>query len=73
VTYELITTYLGLTVKCYEENEDPCQRHVIVDEKGHNAGFTSFVEEMMKRLEAKGVRCVYCMMARIVFIRFGPF
>ena len=57
VTHELITEYLGLKMACYLD-EDPCEKYVIVNDKGHNAGFTTFVEEMMRRLEAKGVRYV---------------
>lgn len=47
--HALITEYLGLTMDCYDDT-DPCEVYNIVDENGKKAGFTLFVEEMMKRL-----------------------
>ena len=56
VTHALITEYLGLPVKCYQSNEVPCQKYVIVDDENEHAGFATFVETMMSRLEQHGVR-----------------
>lgn len=42
---------------CYDDS-DPCHVYNIVDEDGKKAGFTTFVEEMMRRLTDQGA-CFY--------------
>jgi len=44
VTHAVITEYLGINVTCYDADEDPCERFIIVDgETGHNLGFTHYL------------------------------
>ena len=43
---------------CYDDSETPCRVFNIVDENGKKAGFTLFVEEMMRRL-VDGGACWY--------------
>ena len=44
-------------MECYD-NSDPCTVFTIVDANGKKAGFTTFVEEMMRRLIDAGA-CFY--------------
>jgi hypothetical protein len=55
--HALITEYLGIPMDCYDDSE-PCQVYNIVDSDGKKSGFTTFVEEMMKRLTDGGA-CFY--------------
>lgn len=56
-THALITEYLDIPMDCYDDSV-PCTRFNIVDENGNKAGFTLFVEEMMRRL-VDGGACFY--------------
>eukprot|EP00633_Aureoumbra_lagunensis_P003462 CAMPEP_0197301690 /NCGR_PEP_ID=MMETSP0890-20130614/50557_1 /TAXON_ID=44058 ORGANISM="Aureoumbra lagunensis, Strain CCMP1510" /NCGR_SAMPLE_ID=MMETSP0890 /ASSEMBLY_ACC=CAM_ASM_000533 /LENGTH=735 /DNA_ID=CAMNT_0042781059 /DNA_START=255 /DNA_END=2462 /DNA_ORIENTATION=+ len=57
VTHAVITEYLGINVTCYDADEDPCERFIIVDgETGHNLGFTHYLEVMAERIISAGVR-----------------
>ena len=41
---------------CYDPAEDPCEKFILVDEAGHNAGFATYVEELATKLFAQGAR-----------------
>ena len=41
---------------CYDPAEDPCEKFILVDEAGHNAGFAMYVEELATALFARGAR-----------------
>jgi hypothetical protein len=56
VTHALIVDKLGLSVACYDPAEDPCEKFILVDEAGHNAGFATYVEELATKLFAQGAR-----------------
>ena len=48
--------HTGLSVACYDPAEDPCEKFILVDEAGHNAGFATYVEELATALFAQGAR-----------------
>ena len=56
VTQALIQDKLGLSMGCYDETEDPCEKYNIMTADGGQMGFVTFVEEMLTTVHEAGGR-----------------